>query len=89
MDYVWVVEKKKVNVIVKIKDFIMGTLIVSDNFRTSELSKVPGGYDIEITYIDGRKFIYPKVKNPESYFNYAKRNDKTVLSYKILGLSNK
>lgn len=47
----------------------MGTLKVSDQFRTNELSLVPGGKTVSVTYENGKTLIYDKIKNTEKYIS--------------------
>jgi hypothetical protein len=63
------------------------TLRVADIYRKSPLSKIPGGYDIEICYSNGDSKIYSKIKDPEKYYNSAKRCDDSIVTYNFLGPS--
>jgi tRNA G37 N-methylase Trm5 len=45
----------------------MGVTKVHDDYRTNELSLIPGGKTVTVTYDNGAKFIYDKVKNPGKY----------------------
>jgi len=47
---------------------------VGDQYRTNELSLVPGGYTICVRYADGREMEYTKVKKPHAYIRTLSRN---------------
>ena len=42
-------------------------LRVKDEFRTNDLSLIPGGKTVSVTYANGRTLVYDKVKSPEKY----------------------
>ena len=52
------------------------TLKVADQFRTNNLSLTPGGSEVIITYKNGQRLVYDKIKNPKKYIhsldNYSK-----------------
>lgn len=45
----------------------MGVTKVHDDYRTNQLSLIPGGKTVSVTYANGRTLVYDKVKNPEKY----------------------
>jgi hypothetical protein len=53
----------------------MKTLKVLDNFRTNELSLIPGGYTVVVEMKDGKQFEYDKIKRPNAYIRATLRND--------------
>jgi hypothetical protein len=56
-------------------------LVVGDQFR-SELSQVPGGKNILVTYEDGTQRIYDKIKNPNAYIKKLK-TDGSIIDIKV------
>jgi hypothetical protein len=48
-------------------------LKVSDNYRTNPVSLIPGGSTVEVHLIDGKIFIYDKVKNPSAYIKCLRK----------------
>lgn len=50
------------------------TFVVSDQFRTNELSLKPGGSSVTVIYSDGTQKIYTKVKNPDAYIKSISRD---------------
>lgn len=40
---------------------------VGDQYRTSELSLIPGGYTVVVTKTDGKVYEYDKIKKPYAY----------------------
>jgi hypothetical protein len=46
-----------------------GHIHVKDEFRTNQLSLQPGGHTVTVTYEDGSKRSYDKVKDPARYIN--------------------
>lgn len=40
---------------------------VGDEFRTNELSLIPGGKKVTVTYENGKVLTYDKVKSPGKY----------------------
>ena len=45
----------------------MAAFKVGDEFRTNELSLIPGGKKVTITRENGKVLVYDKVKNPGKY----------------------
>jgi hypothetical protein len=45
----------------------MSVLKVGDEFRTNDLSLIPGGKTVTVIYQNGKKLIYDKVKSPGKY----------------------
>lgn len=44
-----------------------GHIHVRDEFRKNHLSLQPGGYTVTVSYADGSKRSYDKVKDPRRY----------------------
>jgi hypothetical protein len=42
-------------------------MYVKDQFRTNELSKIPGGSVVTVKYIGKKPLSYDKIKSPEHY----------------------
>jgi hypothetical protein len=45
----------------------MSVLKVGDEFRTNDLSLIPGGKTVTVIYQNGKKLIYDKIKSPGKY----------------------
>jgi hypothetical protein len=55
----------------------MGTLRVSEQWRTNPLSLKPGGHNVTVLWEDGKSFVYDKVKIPKNYVSHiAKKTSK-------------
>ena len=48
----------------------MSDLHIQDKYRKNPLSLVPGGYTVTVTFQDGKRYIYDKVKRPSDYIRY-------------------
>jgi hypothetical protein len=68
--------------------FIMAkTTQVSDQFRTNELSLVPGGSRVTLFYNNGDSKVYDKVKNPNSYCSAVlKKSADTIFKIEVDGV---
>jgi hypothetical protein len=54
------------------------TIIVADQYRTNELSVIPGGKTVKVIYTNGaRSRSYTNIKNVVSYCNSLMK-DKTI-----------
>lgn len=55
----------------------MSILRVGDEHRINELSLLPGGDEVTVTYGSGESRVYDKVKNPRRYIDalLARRNN--------------
>ena len=40
---------------------------VSDKYRINELSIIPGGYNVVVSYTNGTVYVYDKIKRPMAY----------------------
>lgn len=47
---------------------------VKQEYRTNDLSHKPGGVTIEVERVDGKRFEYTNVKNPNAYMSVLMRN---------------
>jgi hypothetical protein len=47
---------------------------VGDNYRTSELSLIPGGYTVCVRQTSGKVLEYDKIKKPYAYIRAASNN---------------
>ncbi len=45
----------------------MGQIRVGDQYRTNQLSLVPGGKTVTVIYESGNQLVYDKVKSPGKY----------------------
>lgn len=57
----------------------MSKIIVKDEFRTNELSFVPGGSTVTAVYKNGKNRVYTKVKKVESYVRAIIRDNSDVV----------
>ena len=51
---------------------------VGDDYRTNELSMIPGGSTVTIVHANGKSLSYDKIKNVDSYANKAKKDKRVV-----------
>lgn len=56
---------------------------VADQFRTNELSLVPGGSLITIYYQDGSFRIYDKIKKPSAYIRMITDKDNRIVKVEV------
>ena len=61
----------------------MSSFYVADKYRINELSFEQGGYEVAVTFTNGRTRIYDKVKFPGQFIAKL-RNSYNVLSSEIL-----
>ena len=54
---------------------------VGDQYRTNDLSFVPGGVTIIVDYKDGRRLEYDNIKYPKSYINKSLKNNAVKAAY--------
>lgn len=54
---------------VELKLHLIMTHIVSDEYRSNELSLTPGGTVLTIHYKNGKKLTYDKIKNIKAYLS--------------------
>jgi hypothetical protein len=60
---------------------------VSDQFRTNELSLVPGGSQVTLFYKNGKTISYDKVKNPNSYCSaILRKSSADILKIEVDGV---
>lgn len=50
------------------------TLVVADQYRTNELSLIPGGSTVTAVYKNGKRRAYKKVKRPAAYAETIKKD---------------
>jgi hypothetical protein len=47
----------------------MKKLYVKQQYRTNQLSKEPGGYEVTVTYASGFSKVYDRVKYPKKFIS--------------------
>jgi len=52
--------------------------VVGDQYRTNELSLVPGGYVVCVRKSDGKVLEYDKIKKPYSYIRVISKKDDVI-----------
>jgi hypothetical protein len=65
---------------------------VADEYRTNDLSLVPGGKTVSVTYSNGKTLVYDKVKSPAKYIAALKSKTSEngeIVDVKILDWSEK
>jgi hypothetical protein len=65
---------------------------VADEYRTNDLSLVPGGKTVSVTYSNGKTLVYDKVKSPAKYIAALKAKaseNGEIVDVKILDWSEK
>lgn len=45
---------------------------VGDDWRTNQMSNVPGGSIVIVEYVDGQRMVYDKIKYPSAYIRRVK-----------------
>jgi hypothetical protein len=45
----------------------MGDLHIEDKYRKNPLSLKPGGYTVAVTFQNGKRYLYDKIKRPNVY----------------------
>lgn len=56
---------------------------VADEFRTNELSLVPGGSLVTIYYQDGSFRVYDKIKRPDLYIRMITNKDNKIVKVEV------
>ena len=47
---------------------------VGDQYRTNELSLIPGGYTVCVRNVDGKVYEYSRIKKPYAYIRALSTN---------------
>lgn len=55
---------------------------VGDNWRTNQLSLVPGGSVVKVIYEDHFR-LYDKIKKPMAYINTITRQDPNIIAVEV------
>ena len=59
----------------------MNSFRVGDQYRTNDLSFIPGGRTVIVEYKDGRSFQYDNIKNTRAYINKSLKNNAVKTAY--------
>lgn len=64
----------------------MSSFKVKDQHRRSELSKRPGGDEVEVKFLSGPSRIYDKIKDPDRYVgSLLFKKDPNIVEIKVNG----